>query len=151
LEKALDCIKHKILSSNLEFYGAKGKAKLWFESYFSNSYQRVLNTNKVLNRNHFSTWQEIEHGVPQGSILGPLLLLLYTNDLPKATNDKAIPILFADDTSILITSSHKNDFQLKLTIAFSFINDWLNTNLLPINFNKTHYVQFTTKNKPTSH
>jgi hypothetical protein len=83
--------------------------------------------------------------------LGPLLFLFYINDLPKTINDKAIPILFADDTSILITSSNKNDFQLKLTTAFNFINGWLNTNLLSINFNKTHYVQFTIKNKPKTH
>jgi hypothetical protein len=128
----------------------KRKAKLWFESYFSNRYQRVSITNNVLNRNYFSTWQEIKHGVPQGSILGPLLFLFYINDVPKAINDRAILILFADENSILITSLNKNDFQLKITAAFNFINEWLNTNLLSINFNKSHYVQFTTK-KPKSH
>jgi hypothetical protein len=64
LEKAFDCINHKTLLSKLEFYGVKEKVKLWFESYFSNRYQRVLITNKVLNRNHFSTWQKIKPGVP---------------------------------------------------------------------------------------
>jgi len=71
--------------------------------------------------------------------------------LPKAINDKSISVLFADNTSILITSPNKNDFQLKITAAFNFINEWLNTDFLSINFNKTHYVQFTTKNKPKSH
>jgi len=59
--------------------------------------------------------------------------------------------LFADDTSILITIPNKNDFQIKINAAFSFINEWLNTNLLSINFNKTHYIQFTTKNMPKTH
>ena len=143
----LGCSKHV----ELEFYGVKGKAKLCFESYFSNRYQRVSITNNVLNWNYFSTWEEIKHGVPQGSILGPLLFLFYINDLPKAINDKSISVLFADNTSILITSPNKNDFQLKITAAFNFINEWLNTDFLSINFNKTHYVQFTTKNKPKSH
>jgi len=58
------------------------------------------------------------------------------NDLPKAINNKSIPILFADDTRILITSPNKNDFQIKITAAFNFINEWLNTKLLSINFNK---------------
>ena len=105
----------------------------------------------MLNQNYFSIWEEIKHGVPQGSILGPLLFLFYISDLPKAINDKSIPILFADDTSILITSPNKNDLQIKITAAFNFINEWLNTNLLYINFNKTHYIQFTTENKPKSH
>jgi hypothetical protein len=148
LEEAFDCVNHKILLSKLEFYSIKGKAKLRFESYFRNRYQRVLIANNVLNRNYFSKWEEIKHGVPQGSILGPLLFLFYINDVPKAINNKFIPILFADDTSILITSPNTNDFQIKITANFNFINEWLNTNLLSINFNKTHYIQFTTKNKP---
>jgi hypothetical protein len=150
-EKAFDCTNHKILLSKLEFYGVKGKEKLWFESYFSNRYQRVSITNNALNRNHLSKWQEIQHGVPQGSILGPLLFLFYINDLHKTINDKAIPILFVDNTSILMTSPNKDDFQLKLTTAFNIINEWLHTNLLSMNFNKTYYIQFTIKNKPKSH
>jgi hypothetical protein len=102
----------------------------------------------MLNRNYSSTWEEIKHGVLQGTILGPLLFLFYINDLPKVVNDKSIPILFADDTSILVTSTNKNDFQTKVTATFNLINEWLGTNLLSINFTKTHYVQFTTKNKP---
>jgi hypothetical protein len=56
--------------------------------------------------------------------------------------------MFADDTSILITSPNKNNFQIKITAVLNFINEWLNANLLSTNFNKTHYIQFTTKNKP---
>jgi hypothetical protein len=92
--------------------------------------------------------EKIKHGVPKGTILGPLLFLLYINDLPKVVNDKSISILFADDTSILITSANKNDFQTKRTTKFNLINEWLGINLLSVNFITTHYVEFTTKNKP---
>ena len=133
LEKALDCVNHKILLSKLEFYGVKGKAKLWFESHFRIRYQKVLITNNEINQNYISTWEDIKHGVPQGSILGPLLFLFYINDLPTTINDKSIPILFADGTSILVTSPNKNDFQINITGAFNCINEWLHANLLSIN------------------
>jgi hypothetical protein len=94
----------------LEFYGVKGKAKLWFESYLRNSYQKVLITNNDLNLNDFSIWEKTKHEVVQGLILGPLLFLLYINDLPKTINDKTILTLFADDTSIVVTSPNLNDF-----------------------------------------
>ena len=58
------------------------------------------------------------------------------------------PILFADDTSILVTSPNKNDFHINITAAVNCINEWLNANLLSINFNKTHYIQFARNNKP---
>jgi hypothetical protein len=126
----------------LEFYGVKGKAKLWFESYRRNRYQTVLITNNDLNQNDFSTWGKTKHGVTQGSILGPLLFL-YINDLPKTINDKTIPMLFADVTNLLVTSPNLNDFGVNINTAFHCINDWFKVKLLSINFNKTHYIQFT--------
>ena len=92
LEKAFDSINHDILISKLNFYGAKGKTMSWFKSYLKNRYQRVTLTNKSNCQNYHSTWQELTHGVPQGSILGPLLLLIYSNDLPKSVNGIATPI-----------------------------------------------------------
>jgi hypothetical protein len=62
----------------------------------------------------------------------------------------SIPILFADDTSTLITSPGRHDFHINISAAVNCINEWLNANLLSINFNKLHYVQFTTNNKPNT-
>jgi hypothetical protein len=147
LQKAFDCVNHKILLSKLELYDIKGKVKLWFESYLRNRYQRVLITSTNSNLNDFSMWDKIKHGVPQGSILGPLLFLIYINDLPKTINDKTIPILFSDDTSLLVTSSNYNDLYISSNIAFRCINEWFEANQLNINLKKTHHILFTACNK----
>ena len=63
-------------------------------------------------------------------------MFIYINDLPKTVNDIAKPVLFADDTTILITSSNISDFDLKATTAFNLVNEWLNTNFLHINLKK---------------
>ena len=92
---------------------------------------------------------KITDGVPQGSVLGSLLFLIYVNDLPKTINDKTVPILFADDTSIIVKSSNSKDFQINMVAAFNCVNKWFKVNLLSINVEKTHHIQFKAKNKPT--
>jgi len=99
LEEAFDSVNHDILLSKLPYYGIRGKAKLLLESDLQNRYQRVHIINLYLISSTVLQWTRIRYGVPQGSILGPLLFLVYVNDLPKAIEHKAIPILFADDTS----------------------------------------------------
>lgn len=83
-------------------YGITGTSLKLIKSYLEGRYQRVnLNNNSP---DSCSNWGVIRHGVPQGSMFGPFLLLLYTNDLPKSINDNAKIVLFADDISILIIS-----------------------------------------------
>lgn len=121
LEKAFVSVIHKILLSELTYYGIISKAKILFESYLRDRYQRVQITNSKLNQNTLSKWAEVKHGVPQGLILGPLLLLLYVIILPKVIKSKAIHILFADDTSKLITSPNTTELQNDINIVFKQI------------------------------
>jgi hypothetical protein len=87
-----------------------------------------------------SYWGEVKHGVSQGSILGPLLFLLYINDLPKIANDKAEVVLYADDTSIIITSFNPTNFTNSANKILQDINKWFTTNLLSLNADKTQYI-----------
>jgi len=118
LEKAFDSVNHDILMSKLPYYGINGKAKLLLESYLKYRYQRVQITNSYFNSNTVSGWTKIKYGVLQGSSLGPLLFLVYINDLPKAVEHKALPILFAGDTSILLTSLNNTQMQSDFNIIF---------------------------------
>jgi Reverse transcriptase (RNA-dependent DNA polymerase). len=119
---ACDSVSRKIWLLKLTYYGITGKSKLLFGSYLRDRYQRFQVTNSNLNQNIFSKSAKVKHGVPQGSILGPLLLLLYISDLPKVLGSKAIPILFVDDTSILITSPNTTELQIDINIVFKQIN-----------------------------
>ena len=77
--------------------------------------------------------------------LGPLLFLVYINDLPRIINKTLAPIIFADDTSILFTHSNLTDLNKNISIVFTTLNKWLGANQSSLNINKTNYVHF----KPT--
>ena len=83
----------------------------------------------------------ITHGVPQGSILGPLLFILYINDL-AGVSEKLFTILFADDTTILIEGTQVNSMITSLNSELAKLTDWLKANKLSINVSKTHYMVF---------
>jgi hypothetical protein len=145
LQKAFDSVNHEILLNKLEFYGIQGKFKTLIESYLPGRYQKITLNNNT-NTNSSSKWELINNGVPQGSILGPLLFLFYINDLQKIITKNNSMVHFADNTSLLITDSNKLDFNTNINQSLHNIISWFNSNLLVLNFNKTHYVEFRTKN-----
>ena len=133
--KAFDTINHDILLSKLSHIGVRGKALEWFRSYLSNRKQFVY-----LNE-HESDFKEITCGVPQGSILGPLLFIIYINDFHKCTNSFSF-ICFADDTNLFF--SHKNPDVLVNTINAELlkVSEWIKANKLSLNLLKTNYILF---------
>jgi retron-type reverse transcriptase len=124
LEKAFDSVNHDLLIYKLKYNGIRDKAKLLLESYLQNRCQIVHIIITYLNSNPVSKWTKIKRGVPQGSILSLLLFMVYINNLPKAIKYKALPILFADDTNILLTSPNSIQLQIALNTVFEQLNNW---------------------------
>ena len=138
--KAFDTVDHQILLEKLYHYGIRGIAFDWIKSYLTNRQQQV-SYNGVS-----SAYKSVNCGVPQGSILGPLLFLLYINDL--STVSKILTsILFADDTTLIDSDSDLNTLVTRFNEELKHIVDWLNANRLSLNIDKTNFMVFRPKNK----
>jgi hypothetical protein len=131
LEKAFDCVLTK-----LERYGIVGVFKALITSYLNNRYQKVVLVNRKTYSSTSFEWKIIKHGVPQGSILGPLFFLLYVNDLPTVITNNAKIILYADDTSIIMPNSSLQELESNMNKHFIATNEWFKANLLSLNLKK---------------
>ena len=144
LSKAFDTVNHTILIKKLEYYGIRGIAKDWFCSYLTNRKQFVSIGNAK------SEEKPITCGVPQGSVLGPLLFLIYINDFHNSATDIDFH-LFADDSNLF--SSHKSlqTLEANLNIALCGVNEWLCANKLSLNIEKSNFVIFHPPQKKVNH
>lgn len=133
LKKAFDTVDHEIMIKKLEFYGIRNTALRWFISYLSHRKQ-VCKVGVSISES-----EQITTGVPQGSNLGPLLFLLYINDLPNCL-DSSVPALFADDTNLSISGATTCEIEEKLEIDLNNVHQWLLVNKLTLNEKKTEYM-----------
>ena len=140
LSKAFDTVNHEILLDKLRYFGIRGLAYNWFASYLNNR-QQFVQFNDTSSSRHV-----IKCGVPQGSILGPLLFLLYINDLCNVSQVLDF-ILFADDTNIFF--SHKDKYILEKTVNDELLKltGWCLANKLSINYSKSKFMIFKPRQK----
>ena len=138
--KAFDTVEHSILLDKLYHYGIRGNALQWFNSYLANRYQYVKYNNTP------SDMTKMTCGVPQGSILGPLLFLLYINDIASVSNIIS-SILFADYTTLFCSSKHLQELTAIVNNELGNIMQWLNANKLSVNIDKTNSMLFRPKGK----
>ena len=124
--KAFDTVNHTVLLKKLFHYGIRGNALEWFESYLSGRQQYVTYNG------YTSSTKYIICGVPQGSILGPLLFLIYINDLQKVCNSST-PILFADDTNLFYKNHDKSILEQQINNELRQVSLWLKVNKLSLN------------------
>ncbi len=140
IQKAFDAIDIDILLVKLYHYGIRGVMFEWIRNYLHDRSQYTC-VNGVK-----SSVNNITYGVPQGSVLGPLLFLIYVNDIQRATS-VAVPKMFADDTNVFIVADNLTDLACKANTCLAELNQWCLANKLSINLGKTNYTIYSPKKK----
>ena len=140
LQKAFDIFEHQILLAKLNHYGIFGVLNDWFKSYLSNRNQYVSING------YESVLAALNCGIPQGSVLGPLLLLLYMNDLNQAINFCKVHH-FTDDTNLLCLSNSIKKLNKLVNADLKHLVNWLNANKISLNIKQTDMVIIKSKQK----
>lgn len=147
MSKAYDRVSHKILLNKLYSIGIRGQAYKWFTSYLENRRQCV--EIEHLNGNYLTTITsqvlDVKGSIPQGSVLGCILFLIYVNDLPKVI--KSTCVLYADDITVVFPCDKSDDLTSLLDSVLTPINNWLKNNNLELNLSKTKLMQFKPRQK----
>ena len=142
LKKAFDTVDHKILLKKLFCYGLRDTSFSWFESYLSDRAQCT-----ILEDTTSSFMNESSYGVPQGSVLGPLLFLIYINDVGLSIRSTTFHHLYADDTIIVVSSDSPVSLKTALEEQLSELGHWFFQNKLTVNTEKTEVIFFGRINK----
>ena len=140
LSKAFDTIDHSIVLDKLCAYGARGTELMWFADYLSGRSQQVM-LNGVT-----SEWSKVVKGVPQGSILGPLLFIIFVNDLPDVVEHSTVN-LYADDTAIYTSGKDPGEVGLLLEQDLHRVANWITSNRLMMNVAKTQLMVVSSRSK----
>ena len=140
LSKAFGTVNHDILLSKLYFYGIRGSCHAWIKYYLSNRKQ-IVKCNQIR-----SSESLITCGVPQGTVLGPLLFLIYINDLINSTT-KLSTILFADDTNMFCSGKDMHELEATVNSELARVQEWLTLNQMTLNIKKTNFIIFKSHKK----
>lgn len=134
LKRAFETIDRNRLIEKLDQYGIRGNVLEWMESYLKNRSQRVRIGNEC------SKSMMTEYGVPQGSVLGPLLFIIYINDIIKICPEGYNIKMFADDTLIYVDGDSSVEVEGKMTLIFNIVEEWMRLNKLKMNASKTKFM-----------
>lgn len=140
MTKAFDTIQFQALIYKLEHYGIRGHSATWFTSYLTGRQQYVEIENVFK-----SQTRTIKHGVPQGSVLGPVLFNIFINDIKTSTNNESEIVLYADDTTVILGEKDAMVLEMKAYVTANMMFQWLDSNNLFLNIIKTEFINFSNR------